>query len=217
MKKLLYLTAVAALLFSGCKNDPPDYTGFEGAATLNSENYQPVSKGTYWKFASSGTGQDPDSSLTTMQGTAAVFNGKIYQSATTKAKSDATPGSVYFLHEGNSYYEKEVTNGDTTDVLYLKTGVGLGGTWDALYGSAGADSKSTGKLLEKDISRTVFNKTYNDVMHTSVTVQSNDGTGNPVTVLVIDFYIAKGVGIIETNANLLGTIVSSRLYEYSVK
>jgi len=80
----------------------------------------------------------------------------------------------------------------------------------------GVAARVSGKIIEKSISRTVLGKTYANVIHTQVDVQYDiDGFDSYSTY---DMYIAKWIGIIETNNSVLGQKFNeTKLVEYNVK
>ncbi|MCW3074320.1 MAG: hypothetical protein JWP69_1389 [Flaviaesturariibacter sp.] len=110
----------------------------------------------------------------------------------------------------------------------LKASKPAGATWtDTIYKMsvtflanvfAGVDYT----LLEKGVQRQVFGKTYNDVFHVKSKVRiSITATGITIPPIpsnvVTDYYLAKGVGLIEMNLRENDTLqVNSRLYRYKL-
>jgi hypothetical protein len=75
-------------------------------------------------------------------------------------------------------------------------------------------------LLEKGVQRQLFGKTYTDVFHVQgkvrITISATGITIPPIPLdVATDYYLSKGVGLIELNVKEGGTTqVSSRLYSY---
>ncbi|MBD1394114.1 hypothetical protein [Mucilaginibacter glaciei] len=227
-QKLLFPFVMVALFFTACKKDAVNYTEFAGTAitatvttvAVNSAyNYQPVKQGSYWKYAFSGA--TVDTTIATMLNTTAVFSARSYFVGVSKASSEPKAGSVYFYNTGETYSERDIdADNDTTEVIYLKADVAVGTTWNAaeyFVSKKDIGSKVTGKMVEKGITRTVFNKKFNNVIHTSILVQAANGSGGFTDVGNYDYYIAKGVGIIEESATVFGIKVTGKLYDFSIK
>ena len=82
----------------------------------------------------------------------------------------------------------------------------------------GVPAQTVNKILEASISKTVNGKGYSNVIHTQVDLQYDFGTGFE-SAGIYDFYLAKGVGMIEEDSNLEGgaLIEKSTLTSYSIK
>lgn len=236
MKKILLLSACAlTLLIGGCKKDTIDFTGYTRAdgttpdpgtgtgagtvVTVNpAYNYQPVSKDSYWKRASSGVGQDPDTTTEVMLGTTLTDQGRLYYIASSKIASESETTTTNFYNSGDTYSAREVdADGDFTEIVYLKANLAVGQEWDAAEFKPSPDAQATGKIVEKGITRTVKGKIFKDVIHTKIIIKLSNGSGGFDTFADTDYYIAKGVGVIEGRAVVLGITVTTQLYEFSIK
>src|SRR5437763_1497490 len=93
-----------------------------------------------------------------------------------------------------------------------------GCVWKYSYGSDGGHTDTlTHTIMEKGISRSINGRTFNDVIHTKVEVQYDYGTGFQ-TFVTYDFYLAKGVGLIESDSNTLDSFFETEtLFEYTIK
>jgi hypothetical protein len=109
----------------------------------------------------------------------------------------------------------------TIKTSVLKAALPVNATWtDTIYKLsfpplvsvfAGIDYK----ILEKNVQRTVFQKTYSDVIHVKGTLNLVSNLGNLPFSVVIDFYFAKDVGLIEMQAQNNGVLQRvTRLYSY---
>lgn len=236
-KPYLILSLLICLgILSACKKDAPDFVkpgefplgttiggGNSGGGAAASNSYQPVTVGSYWKFVNT-IGNTTDNSTVTVSGKTQIFNNKTYYEAIQESQSFGTQ-TGYWYNSNNTYAQRSNTyvNNVTVDLTYLKDNLAVGETWTATISDDGkingVPARVIGKILEKGISHNVNNKTYNEVIHTSVDLQYDlfsEGKFN--TVLTYEFYAAKGVGLIETKA-LSGEVVVStiKLIDYKIK
>jgi hypothetical protein len=217
-KKLLQIFLVISVAFvTSCKVDEPD-----SPLTGNTYNtYQPVSKGSYWKYTkTSSTGATSETQ--TITGGRDLINKKIYYTIRTQtAASDDTLS--HFSHEGDSYTMRteSKSTGFSVEYLYLKDDYIVGRIWKAPVTDdgfiQGVPAQIVGAVLEKGITRYVSEKKFTNVIHTRLNFQYDYGTGY-ATEEVIDYYIAKGIGIIEIDYSDGTTISSSSLItDYDIK
>ena len=61
-------------------------------------------------------------------------------------------------------------------------------------------------------------KTFNNVIHTQINIEYDflDGSGFQ-SYGTYDYYIAKGVGLIETDSEVIGVITTSKIFDYAIK
>ena len=82
---------------------------------------------------------------------------------------------------------------------------------------SGFPARTVNTIKEKGITKVVNGKTFTDVIHTQVDLQYNLGSGFTSTALY-DFYLAKGVGMIETDTSVSGNIYEKEtITDYSIK
>ncbi len=112
----------------------------------------------------------------------------------------------------NAYYN--VTNGELTKIvlntnnqferqyyklLILKSDAPVGTNWTDVNAYTGGITESiTNKIISKGISRTVANKTYNDVMYIRQTVTASNYNNGTTPYMYVDLYYAKNIGLIES-------------------
>jgi hypothetical protein len=110
------------------------------------------------------------------------------------------------------------------EYIYLKDNWDIGKTWTAPITDSGLlngfPAQIIGTIVEKDITKAVSGKIYNNVIiHTHLQLQYNT-TGSFVTYQDIDYYIAKGVGIVyivtKNSTNSTGTNTTT-LTDYTIK
>ena len=212
MKKTLLLLFLCATLFS-CKksSETPD---------SGNNSYQPVSKGSYWKYNVTGPSGTSES-IVTMTGYQIKIEGRgYYQYTTTIAGIVASPGTGYFYAENGVVMSATVPADGGS--LFLKENAAVGETWISRTSSGPTAGVITSfpiaepysivvKLIEKGVSRTVAGRTFKNVIHTQHSLQLNSGA----TTQLEDYYIAKGVGMIEAKSTD-GT-VGSMLVDYAIK
>jgi hypothetical protein len=210
MKKTLsFLILITALMF-GCKkgnNEQPEKVN---------DSWQPVTKGSYRKYdntakLTSGT------SVRTMTGETQVFNGKTYYAFTSVNDKGGTQSAYYGQNNGD-YFLYEVTPGiGAFETLYLKENAAVGEIW--FYDAAnlnGVKYRIAGKTVEKDIAYLVGGKTYNNVIHTQLVTQYSSTGSDPFTnVQTLNYYLVKGIGIIEAGESTGASGI--KLMEYSIK
>lgn len=182
MKKTLTALLLLAL-FTACDKD-------ESSPTTN---YSPMTAGSTWTYQNNSganytlTATNRDTSL--LGNTFKVFT--------------STNGiNQYRRKSGNDYFRSASLPGISNNVfeeLYLKDGAEVNATWQGsqTINAPGIPIPLTATLTytvkEKGVSRTVGNRTFNNVIHIrldiSVANAGNVGGG--------DFYYAEGIGMIE--------------------
>ena len=229
--KRYFLSALASLtlLLNACKKDAPDFTGYDSNGTVITtpqtgggqlDTYLPASKGTYWKYQVT-TGAKTDTNVITLTGNKTIIAGKTYLDATSKQTGmDEQPG---YFYAGNHIYTLTATAaGITLEFLYLNDTTAVGNSWTANLTTDGkvngVPARLKGKIIEKDISRTVLAKSFNNVMHTQINIEYDflDGRGFQ-NYGTYDYYIAKGIGLIETDSEVIGITTTSKIFDYAIK
>ncbi|MES2265491.1 MAG: hypothetical protein V4520_01945 [Bacteroidota bacterium] len=236
MKKyLLLLLPVFVLCLGSCKKDPVDYTGYTSSVNPNNpstgtpttnpnanDSYLPITTGSSWTYESDLTGvvQSSEAHIT---GVITTINGQNYY----EVKS-ATPGNENALQY---YYVKDkkykimattVREKVTVEFFILDDNLKVGDEWTATMSPDGlvngVPGRTVSKIIESGITKTVRNKTYTNVIHTHMIVQYNYGLGNGFEDSgTYDYYLAKGVGLIQTDAELFGFKSSSYLSKYTIR
>lgn len=198
----LLLLFVLTIFMVRCKLDTPDMTGFISSA----DGYQPLTKGSTWTYNQTYSNGRTFNDSITMNGGRAVINGLTYYTATEKA--DTTTATAYF-YQGNGEYRirsSVMGNGYLVDYLYLKDDAVIGETWTAPVTDngklSGFPAQIVGSVIKRDTTMTISSMTFNHVTHTQLQLQYDLGIGTGFTTYeLIDFYIAKGIGIIETDTD----------------
>ena len=230
-KALLLLLIIPGLFITGCKLDAPDFsktgkgtdagtgTNTGTGTTNNSDSYQPVTKNTYWKYSGVVAGNTVTQTQT-VTGDTATFNNKTYYAV--KVESTATGNDIsYYYHGNNDYTMRSTSAGFTVEYLYLKDNYEIGKTWtapmtdDSTLNSVPA--QIIGKIVEQGLAKTISGKKFINVVHTQLLVQYDLGNGFE-TVQTLDYYIAKGIGIVEADSSSPSGVSSTSLItDYSIK
>lgn len=234
LKPFLILTIFAGML-AACNMKPavnPDgsinvnkNTDADAASVplSNADTYQPITKGSTWTY-SVDFGRQTYTTTATMTGDRSIFNGKTYYNmAATSTIQGGVSGISYFYSSAHLYSNRatSLVQNALVDMPYLIDTISVGKTWSAKVNDAGAingvPGRFVGTMMERNITKTVEGKTFKNVMHTQIELQYNlSGTfesfGN------YDYYIAKGVGLIELDASAFGVTLSQEtLKSYSIK
>lgn len=207
MKKLISY----ALLFTiaGCSKDVTtdrlSANNTSEAVASVSVTYLPLTKGTYWKYnevTQSGSNSTTERYTDKVLGKKSTINGKDY--TTTTLKSATTTDTVYYSQQKHDYYQYSNLNVNgvglvPTEVLFLKDNVAKGTTWSAPAGSLyGLPATGNGTIIKNNYSLTVHGQTYDNVIHTQVSL-SVLYLG---TIGTIDYYVAQGIGIVKMVTNV---------------
>ncbi|HEY2581063.1 MAG TPA: hypothetical protein VGI43_04620, partial [Mucilaginibacter sp.] len=71
--------------------------------------------------------------------------------------------------------------------------------------------------VAKNLTRTLGNKTYTNVIHSQIDFQY-DYSGGYANGFIYDFYLAEGIGIIESQLTILGSVYEEQiLMDYTIK
>lgn len=218
-KTALSVIAAFILLAVGCKLDEPDFSKVGPGNGPSADSYQPFTTGSYWKYNQVSNGIGLGVEKHTLTGATQTINNKKYYVLNVETTLPQS-GTVYFSYDNGDYRTRQTAAGVTVEHLYLKDSYAVNQTWSSNFtdnGSInGVPAKATGKIIEKGITKVVSGKTFTDVIHTQMDLQYDYGAGF-THVQTVDFYVAKGVGIIETDSDIQGFKSQTLLIEYSIK
>ena len=210
LKAVLFL---AVFCFFSCKKDKNE------APSLN--DYLPLTNGSAWKYSYASDGGSTDTLTITMTGGTTRINGKTYYNVTSTYKQGFSLG---YFYAGNHFYAtRTVALGSNVAMEFqlLNDTASVGYHWissptdDGTVSNIPAQTINT--IMEKGISRVENGRTFSGVIHTRVELQYNYGSGYQ-TYITYDFYLAKGVGLIESDANTLDSFFETEnLFDYTIK
>jgi len=174
-----------------------------GAGSTTSGTYSPVTTGTYWTYKVV-LGTSVDTTTNTMSGSTTTINNKIY--SVVNAKSVTNGASLgYFSNVNHVYTLASPVPGSVLilEFQYLIDNVAVGANWTTLLSPSGTingvPARLLGQITEIGINKTVMGVTFNNVIHTTLQLQYNYGSGYQ-TNTTYDYYVAKGIGIIEIDS-----------------
>jgi hypothetical protein len=203
MKKILPILILGgAMLIAGCskKNNP--------GPSASADTYLPVSSGSTWTYNDI-SGGSTSQLIVTMTGGTSVINGKTYYAGTSASSTKGT--STGYFYSANHSYSLRATSATANITLELQMGndeQNAGYSWTTTptdNGTVdGVAAKTVNTIKEKNVSKVVNGKTFNNVIHTQVDLQYNLGTGFQ-SVATYDIYLAKGVGMIEIDTSVSGS------------
>jgi hypothetical protein len=215
MKKYLFLLALPFLVtLHSCKKmvDTTD--------VISGGDYQPLTANSTWTYQDIGTGY----TTTTTMGAAVDINGaRYYAAASTSTGYSGTQTGYYKV--ANHFYSIRSTTLSANilvDMVYLNDALPVGGTWTSKLSDNGSlngvPAQTIGKIIEIGITKTVSGKTFTNVIHSQLYLQYDLGSGFE-TWTTYDFYVAKNIGVIQTDANIpfANLTTSSKLLSYSIK
>ncbi|RYU86894.1 hypothetical protein EWM62_17240 [Mucilaginibacter terrigena] len=210
---------------SSCRKDPPDFTGYEANGTSENNafanSYMPTSKGTSWTYVTDpGTGTKATSEIH-LTGVITPINGLNYfEAKSSTAGREAEVGYYYVDDHNYKILGATLQSGTVVEFNYLDSNLPVNGEWTAKMSPSGfinsIPARTKGRIIEKDITKVVLGKTYKNVIHTQLIVQYDMGSGFE-DFGTYDYYLAKGIGLLETDTNLLGIVATSKLLNYTIK
>lgn len=216
-RSILSLIAVTALLFTACKKDKDNNPGGKG------DTYQPTTAGSVWKYRNTlkiGNQTELDTTTTTMTATKKTINGKSYFVATSNDGGDNYETYLSFNNDVYSTIMDDIIEGENVEFEYLNANKAINDSWNKDFtfegeeGDINARFKTT--IVEKGISKTVLEKAYTNVIHSKIEVQFKAGN-EYTTISQVDFYTAKGVGIIGMYTGVGANTYKSELFNYTIK
>ncbi|WP_143822258.1 hypothetical protein [Mucilaginibacter pedocola] len=219
MKKyILSAIAITTLLFSACKKDNDNKPGDNVTG-----NYQPLTTGSTWSYRNEGIAlgegeAEVDTTVNTMTATTKVFNGKTFRELKSVSGTETT--NSYFGIDNHFYYNHTVVDAANAELElpYLNDEKAVNDSWTVpVVIEEAPESQIKGTIVEKGISKTILGKTYNNIIHTKLELQSKD-EGQYVTVFTFDFYVAKNIGVVGVYTSYDGAQLSkSELISHNIK
>lgn len=225
MKRLLILVTVVLALASCQKEKSIEIpsgggTPGGGGGSTTSDTYQPVTKGSFWKYK--------DSALTglvtvlTATGNQKTIGGKTYHVFAGETTGQPVFEQYFYVNKPQYGMRIELNTGGATtlEFLHLDDTASIGYTWtDNMLPVNGLAARFVGSIMERNISKTVAGKNFTNVIHTQLNLEYEIPVLGWTNFAVYDYYIAKGVGIIriETFSGIAGVRTVSDLIDYSIK
>jgi hypothetical protein len=189
-KNILTLIAIISI-FSACTKDNEGTPGGSG-------EYQPLTVNSTWSYRNETTAEIGipgvvDTTVNTMTATTKIFDGKTFHLLNSVTSGETEEGYIGF--NNNIYTTRSVQEDEPVEFDYLDEtkAAGYSSVTPLEVEDAEAQLKTT--VVEKGINKTILGKAYSNVIHTKLETQMKQN-GVFKTVAAVEFYIAKGVGII---------------------
>lgn len=199
MKKYLLAIITAALFATGCsskKNEPkPD------SDSTNADSYLPVAAGNKWTYNDEVTAHGASIETTEMVGGTLVINGKTYYTQTNNSPVNGITTNYFYASDHT--YAVRTSNHSTSLAIEFILGNDIypvGYSWTTTPTDDGVlfgyPTHAVNTIIEKNITLTVGDKTFFNVIHTQVNVEQDAGGGFK-SIGTYNFYLAKGVGLVQ--------------------
>ena len=205
MKKLAFVFAAAAMLFTSCSKDDDN-----GGGSSETINYLPLKAGNTWTYKATNNKTSTSASYTlTATGTTETHNGKTYTVLTSSAGSSAK--ELYNV-TGKSYTQYGALSdlGANIELNYLAGNNNKGDKWSqtglsATVSGFAATFSINYEITDKLATTTVNGKTYTDVAVVKLTIADLKISGATVGITSqnIEMQIAKNVGKIKQKLNVV--------------
>jgi hypothetical protein len=215
---MLAAICLISVLFTACGKKTSDDPDPDGSSTT-STSYQPLSVNSNWTYLTDYP--TADNVVLTATASTQTFNKKAYTVVQAKGAKLGTQNQ-YFYNANHLYnYRVPVDGLGTIDFTYLNDNAAANATWTANVTDDGTlngiPARMTGTIAEKDVTKTVSGKKYTDVIHTTVLLQYQLIAPTYTTLATYDFYVAKGIGIVEMDSNTYGVTSTLKLQSYQIK
>ncbi len=207
------MVAFMAIGYMSCKDIP-----YKTPAPSLVTSYFPETVGSAWKYRDSVYGEETDTADVygirvdtlsfTITGVTTDFNSKICYNAYIVSKVYG-PQMAYFYSGFHIFalYQSTPPWGFTILQLMSDT-ASVGYTWvsnPALFNELnGYPVQTINTVLEKNVTRVVNGQVFTNVEHCSTNFQMNKNNNGFQNIAHFDFYLAKGVGLIEKDAEYFG-------------
>jgi len=224
---LLVILAFLAISYTGCKD-----SAYTPPPPSQANTYLPETAGSTWRYRDSIYSEPTDTAtiagvkidtLTfTINGGTTDFNGRICYNVGISSIQNG-PGTAYFFAENHTFgLFEQVTPFGLTDFEVLVDPASAGYSWvsaptlNTLLN--GSPIRSVNTIVEKNIVKKVGLQTFTDVIHTSVNFEINVNGAGFHNIAYYDFYLAKGIGLIEKDAYVYGNLNETEtILNYNIK
>jgi hypothetical protein len=227
-KNLLVVLAFFAICYMGCKDN-----AYKPPPPSPAHSYFPQTIGSSWTYRDSVYGEKTDTvniygvkigNVTyTIAGTTTDFNSAICYDANVSSGLSGN-GMAYFFAKNQTFGLRETAPpfGFTYFEFLTDTAAAIGYSWISLpTGNRllnGIPIQSINTIREKNITKVIGGKTFTNVIHTSANFEIQiDGAGFH-NIAYYDFYLAKGVGLIEKDTYAYGNLNAvETIVNYTIK
>jgi len=222
MKKLFLISLLAVIAFLPACNKAGIIGPGVVSVASSSNSYQPTTSGSVWKYVNEVTGKPDELIMVKAVGTTFNINNRVYYTITSASSLNGTTTNYYFTN-GVFYTIRgaSLVPGATSEFQYLDNSYTVGTKWTVSVNDSGfingVAGRFEGSTVEKDITKTIGDNTFTNVIHTTVNLEFDYGDGF-VTTATYDYYLAKSIGMIEVDSSVAGVVVGKEtITSYDVK
>lgn len=188
--RFLNIIILSTLLFTSCKKSNNPAPGEQPS----SQSYQPVTTGSTWTYKNTSHFTEAvDTTTFVMQAETKNIGGRVFN-----VLKGSNNEFSYFSRDNNLYLTtQEDEQGDGLIMMeYLNDRAPAGTMWTKMSGIYQLKTS----IIERNLTKVIFNKTYNEVIHSRIEYQEKEDNVYQ-TQLIMDFYAAKGIGMIQTSVS----------------
>lgn len=197
--------------------------GTGGGGSTASDSYQPMTKDSWWKYKD--TGVVNQTMTITATGQKKTIGSKVYDVANFTGTVQGTAEGYFYVAKPVYGVRQDVNNGtiSTIELIYLNDTASVGYKWtDNMPPVNGFPARFNGEIKERNITKTVNGKTYTNVIHTQTRLEYEFPVLGWTEFAVYDYYVAKGIGMIKIETEIIAFGVSGGkgvrdLIDYSIK
>jgi hypothetical protein len=215
-RNLLVILALVTLFYTSCKKDRAN------AAPSSADSYFPVTAGSTWRYYDLVQDGSTDTITIKMLGSTSTINNKTYYNVSSTSTNNGA-GTEYF-YAANHMYAIRALNAYAGTVIELKLFNDTASVGNNLVSTPTDNglvdvipARTINTVIAKDLTKTINGQTFTNVIHTQVDFQY-DYSGVYQTGFLYDFYLAKGIGMIESQLTILGSTYEEEvILDYSIK
>ena len=147
---------------------------------------------------------------------------KTYYAALGNSAAKGSSTAYYYAADHDfAIRETDPGSGITIELQAGNDAQAVGYTWTTIPSDSGTlgglPAQTINTIVEKNVTKNINGKVYTNVIHTKAELQYNAGTGF-FTVGVYDFFLAKGIGLVESDSTIGGSLFESETIEsYIIK
>ena len=215
-RNLLVILALLTLFYASCKKDQANKT------PSSADSYFPVTAGSTWRYYDLVQGGSTDTITIKMTGGTSTFDNKTYYNAASISTNNGA--GTEFFYAANHEYSIRALNAYAGTTIELKLYNDTATVGNNLFSTPTDNglvdiipARTINTVIAKNLTWTINGKTFTNVIHTEVDFQY-DYSGSYQTGFLYDFYLAKGIGMIESQLTILGgTYEEEVILDYSIK
>jgi hypothetical protein len=226
-KAVLAILAFLTIGYMGCKQE-----SYKIIPPSLSDSYFPETTGSTWKYRDSTFGEKTDivpiygvkiDTLTfTINGATTDFNNDVCYNADVISKLNGASTAYFYSFKHLHSIRESIPPFGLTNLHCLVDSASVGYSWATSPTAStllnGNPAQTINTIEEKNITKVINGKTFTNVIHASVNYQININNTGWRNIAFYDFYLAKGVGVIEKDTYVYGNLNGTRtIIDYTIK